>query len=152
MRNFLYQDNFNGEICQWRHFLWRWFLFQWWHFARILLRLGQYSIRTFWSRVSVSAAMSLRFPLIRPTKITVNIFIRPFKNTYFSIKIYNISPKNDLFCCLWGKFSCPLNIALIFLKKMYDIIMILVELNVEIFHDFGWYFATRIRLTKIYGI
>ena len=28
---------------------------------------------------------------------------------------------------------------------MYDILMIFVE----IFHDFGWFFATRIRLTKM---
>ena len=34
------------------------------------------------------------------------------------------------------------NISLIVLEKMYDILMILVE----IFHDFGWLFATRIRI------
>ena len=33
-------------------------------------------------------------------------------------------------------------------KKMYDILMILVEF-VEISHDFGWYFATRIRFMNL---
>ena len=37
------------------------------------------------------------------------------------------------------------NISLIVLKKkMYDILMIFVE----IFHDFGWFFATRIRFIE----
>ena len=37
------------------------------------------------------------------------------------------------------------NISLIVLKKMYDILMIFVE----IFHDFGRFFATRIRIRFI---
>ena len=36
------------------------------------------------------------------------------------------------------------NISIIVLKKMYDILMIFVE----IFHDFGRFFATRIRFMK----
>ena len=37
------------------------------------------------------------------------------------------------------------NVSLIVMKKMYDILMIFVE----IFHDFGWFFATRIRIRFI---
>ena len=47
------------------------------------------------------------------------------------------SPKNDLFCYLWGKYLGPFNI---FNKKMYDILVIFFLLHFP-------FFATRIRLT-----
>ena len=50
-----------------------------------------------------------------------------------------MSPKNDLFCYIRGKYLCPLRKSLIFfLNKMYDILMILL-IFVDIFHDFSLY-------------
>ena len=67
---------------------------------------------------------------------------------FFILKIY--SPKNDLFCYSLGKYLCPVNIGLIFLKKIYDIFMILVDFCVN-FPQSWLIFANRIwiRLTKI---
>ena len=48
-----------------------------------------------------------------------------------------ILQKNVLFSYLFGKYLCPLNKSEIFLKSM---------IFVEVFHDFGWVFATRIRI------
>ena len=65
--------------------------------------------------------------------IWIRIRIRIEKIPFFYFYFYW---ENDLFCYLWGKYSCPLNISLLFLKKKKcDIHMILVE----IFHDFGWF-------------
>ena len=48
---------------------------------------------------------------------------------------------------IWGKYLCLLTKNNIF-EKMYDILVILIDF-VDIFRDFGWFFATRIRLTKV---
>ena len=62
--------------------------------------------------------------------------------TFFLWKIY--FSKNDLFCYLWGKYLWPLNTSLIFLKKIYDILMILVDFCGK-FPRFWHIFATQIR-------
>ena len=46
---------------------------------------------------------------------------------------------------IYGVIFMSVNISLIVLKKINDILMIFVE-N---FHDFGWFFATRIRIRSI---
>ena len=38
-----------------------------------------------------------------------------------------ISPKNDMFCSVWGKYLCPLNKSWIFFEKIYYILVILVD-------------------------
>ena len=60
----------------------------------------------------------------------------------FSIKKYIY-----LLCfVIYGiNFYVSLNTSLIVLNKMYDILMILL-IYVEIFNDFGWFFAIRIRI------
>ena len=52
-----------------------------------------------------------------------------------------------LFCYLWGKYLCPLNISLIFSKKCHDILVIWVDFCGN-FPLFRLIFATRIRFIK----
>ena len=66
-----------------------------------------------------------------------------FSTFFFYLKY--ISSKNYLFCHLWGKYSCPFNLSLIFVKKCM-IFLWFWFIFVESFHDFRWFFATRTRI------
>ena len=77
------------------------------------------------------------YPTCKSRKWLVFYFLFFYRNIFLQ--------KIICFCYLWGKYLCPpLNKSLMFSRKMYDIFVILVDFFVEIFLDFGYFFATRI--------